>query len=158
MITADEWGAKFGDDYTERNLDISGRGVFWNDLISTYEIRSALEVGCNTGANLRSMGIAVTGVDVNQQALELVPLGIPTRRADATDLPFMANDFDLVFTFGVLIHIPPNDLDTAMREIVRVSKRYVFAGEYLGDDEVPYRGGVLWRRDYGSLYQDIGLK
>jgi hypothetical protein len=57
-----------------------------------------------------------------------------------------------------LIHISHVDLGQAMREIRRVSRRFVFCGEYLGDDEVSYRGGMLWRRDYGKLYRDMGLK
>ena len=158
-LTAKDWASEFGDGYTERqDLDTSERRHFWGALIENYGIKSVLEVGCNTGTNLAQMEAPLRmGVDVNQHALDQVPGGIWTTHADATKLPFAANDFDLVFTFGVLIHIPPDEIEQAMREIVRVSRRYVFCGEYLGDDTVPYRGEILWRRDYGRLYQDLGL-
>lgn len=156
--TSEDWGAQFGDDYTERNPVSGDRSGFWQDLCSTYEISSVLEVGCGSGPNLTGWRIPnVVGVDVNRKALEQVPDHVNAYVAEATKLPFASNIFDLAFTFGVLVHIPPDELQKAMREIIRVSRRYVFAGEYLGDDEVDYRGGVLWRRDYGGLYQDMGL-
>ena len=60
---------------------------------------------------------------------------------------------------GVLIHQPEETLDKVMSEMVRVSSRYVFCGEYYDTEtvEVPYRGhdGALFRRDYGSLFLDL---
>lgn len=160
MILTKDWGAAFGDEYTERNsLFLGDRSRFWKDLCSTYEVSSLLEVGCGTGPNLAGLRVPnMVGVDVNEKALEQVPDHVSTYVAEATELPFATDMFDLVLTFGVLVHISPDELHKAMREIARVSRRYVFAGEYLGDDEVDYRGGVLWRRDYGGLYQDAGLK
>lgn len=156
--TQDDWGSDFGDDYTDRNPSSGDRSSFWKDLCSTYEISSVLEVGCGSGHNFAGLRVPnMVGVDVNEKALAQVPDHVSTHVGDATMLDFATDLFDLVLTFGLLVHIPPDDLQKAMREIVRVSRRYVFAGEYLGDDEVDYRGGVLWRRDYGGLYQDMGL-
>ena len=46
-----------------------------------------------------------------------------------------------------------------MREIHRVSRRYIACVEYFADspEEVTYRGesGRMWRRDYGSAYMDL---
>lgn len=155
------WTGEFGDAYTERNLQAGeGRGVFWRTLMTDLSsVNTALEVGCNVGANLiplSEFSIDVTGVDVNQKALDQVPSTIPTRRCSASDLPFADASFDLTFTMGVLIHIPPEDLLKAMSGIVRCSSRYVLCGEYFAEnvETVPYRGEdyALWRRDYGSLY------
>jgi hypothetical protein len=71
-------------------------------------------------------------------------------------LPFEDRNFELVFTTGVLIHLPEDALPGAMAEIVRCSSRYVLCGEYYADEpvQVPYRGhtGALFKRDYGRLY------
>jgi hypothetical protein len=68
---------------------------------------------------------------------------------------------ELVFTAGVLIHVPPAGLDAFMRAIVAASSQYVLAIEYAADveTEIEYRGqmGMLWKRPFGKLYQDLGL-
>lgn len=161
------WAGEFGDDYVVRNRAAGeGRRPFWEERVTALGFGSALEVGCNVGANLAWLAEllgagSVAGVDVNERALEIlrsrVP-GIDVRRAAARDLPFGDGAFDLVFTTGVLIHQPPDELPRVMDEIVRCSRRYVLCGEYRADDleEVPYRGqqGALFRHDYGRLYQE----
>jgi ubiquinone/menaquinone biosynthesis C-methylase UbiE len=62
------------------------------------------------------------GVEPNQYALELaralsVKVGI--LHGHSFDLPFKDGYFDLVFTAGVLIHIPLEDLPTALSEAYR---------------------------------------
>ena len=161
------WAGDFGDEYTERNCDAeSGRRSFWESRLGALGVRSALEVGCNLGGNLRWIAELlgpenVAGVDVNRKALDLllerVP-GVDARLASGADLPFEDASFDLVFTMGVLIHQDPEtQLVPMMREIVRCSRRYVLAGEYHADTltEVPYRGqeGALFKQDFGGLYQ-----
>jgi pseudaminic acid biosynthesis-associated methylase len=161
------WAGTFGDDYAVRNAAAGdGRRPFWEARLGRLGFGSALEVGCNVGANTRwlaeLLGAAnVAGVDVNEQALatarEAVP-GADLRVASARSLPFADASFDIVFTTGVLIHQPPGELDQVMDEIVRCSSRYVLCGEYKAEalEEVPYRGleGALFRNDYGRLYQE----
>jgi pseudaminic acid biosynthesis-associated methylase len=161
------WAGEFGDDYVVRNRAAGeGRRPFWEARLAALEVGSALEVGCNVGANLywlaELLGAGnVAGVDVNEQALEILRARVPeidARRAVARELPFGDGAFDLAFTTGVLIHQPPDELPRVMDEIVRCSRRYVLCGEYRADDleEVPYRGqeGALFRHDYGRLYQE----
>lgn len=70
--------------------------------------------------------------------------------------------YDLVFTAGVLIHVAPDNLPKLMNEIVAASSRYVLAIEYASETEemVEYRGvkDRLWKRNYGALYEGLGLK
>ena len=163
------WAGEFGDEYTERNRDAeTGRGAFWARRLDALGARSALEVGCNMGGNLRWIADVlgaenVAGVDVNRKALELlrerVP-GVDAREASGARLPFEDASFDLVFTMGVLIHQDPrSQLEPMMRDIVRCSRRFVIAGEYHADEliEVPYRGqeGALFKQDFGALYQRL---
>ena len=164
------WEGEFGDAYVERNIDAAAkRGDFWRDLLARVPVSSALEVGCNVGGNLvwiaEQLGTAnIAGVDVNGTALEILAGRLPgadLRSATAVALPFADQSFDLVFTMGVLIHVAPVDLEPAMREVIRCSRRYILAGEYYAPQvtEVPYRGheGALYKRDYGSLYQALGM-
>ncbi len=157
------WAGEFGDQYVERNADAGAvRGPFWAGILQSTSPRSALEVGCNVGANLRWLvdgDRRVVGVDVNQGALAALRRevgGATGVEAPARSLPFADNEFDLTFTMGVLIHQPDESLGAVMDELVRCSQRYVLIGEYHGDvtEEVPYRGvsGALFRRDYGALF------
>ena len=162
------WSGDFGDQYVERNAAADeGRSRFWTELLAKIKPASVLEVGSNVGGNLiwiaeQVGGDNLAGVDVNEKALsilrERVP-GVDARLASATDLPWGDGSFDLVFTTGVLIHQSPDALEQVMREIVRVSGRYVLCGEYYAEEltEVPYRGqkGALFKRDFGGLYQEL---
>jgi pseudaminic acid biosynthesis-associated methylase len=162
------WAGEFGDSYIERNAEAgAARGPFWRDVLGGLDVRSVLEVGCNVGPNLRWLQelvdpAAVFGVDVNQEALARVRTTLPKVNAvsaSARELPFRDRLFDLVFTTGVLIHLPPAAVPLAMSEIVRCSRRYVLCGEYYAETltEVSYRGqeGALYKRDFGGLYEEL---
>lgn len=159
------WAGEFGDQYVERNADAGAvRGAFWDEILRLTNPLSALEVGCNVGANLRWLADGerrVVGVDVNQSALAVLERevsGATGVEAPARSLPFADKEFDLTFTMGVLIHQPEESLGAVMDEMVRCSRRFVLVGEYHGSEteEVPYRGvsGALFRRDYGALFLD----
>jgi pseudaminic acid biosynthesis-associated methylase len=160
------WGGEFGDAYIERNRGAGeSRGRFWEALLSEFHAGRILEVGCNTGANLRWLVGRVPevyGIDVNAKALVEVRRTLPevnAVHAPARALPFRDGWFDLVFTMGVLIHQPPQALPLVMNEIVRCSSRYIVCGEYFAEEptEVGYRGetGALFKRDFGALYLDL---
>jgi pseudaminic acid biosynthesis-associated methylase len=157
------WSGDFGNAYIERNRAVSdARGPFWTTLLNQFSIDRVLEVGCNTGPNLRWLRERVPevyGVDVNSTALVEVRTTFPDVNAvksPGRDLPFRDGWFDMVFTMGVLIHQSPEALPLMMAEIVRCSRRYVLCGEYFAEEpvEVPYRGqrGALFKRDFGALY------
>ncbi|KKL95971.1 hypothetical protein LCGC14_1849140 [marine sediment metagenome] len=66
------------------------------------------------------------------------------------------NFFDLVFTSGVLIHLAPDDINGALKEIYRSSKRYIYGYEYFAEKytEIVYRGKkrALWKTNFTQLY------
>jgi spore coat polysaccharide biosynthesis protein SpsF len=162
------WSDEFGDAYAARNVDAwQRRGPFWRELLSKIKVGRVLEVGCNVGANLHWLSEIlapsdVFGVDVNEEALARARVLLPRANvvlASARELPFRDRWFDLVFTAGVLIHLPSTTLPRAMGEIVRCSARYVLCAEYFADEptEVQYRGehGALFKRDFGGLYEEL---
>lgn len=157
------WQGPGGVAYTERQPDL-GAAHHLRALLAPWlpELSSVLEVGCNRGDNLPAFSCEVTGVEPNQYARDVAKeKGWFVVDAAAHDLPFPNDTFDLVFTVGVLIHVPPERLDASLHEIVRVSGRYVLAVEYDSPTPQPvdYRGvrAGIWKRPYGDLYQDFGL-
>jgi pseudaminic acid biosynthesis-associated methylase len=161
------WAGTFGDEYTERNQYVGPRWKFWHEFVCRYGMLRVLEVGCNLGKNLSFIDneiweefdalAEVYGIDVNWEALE--SKGARGRiYGKATDIPFKDSYFDLVFTCGLLIHVPPEDLLTVMGECVRTSRKYVMFMEYYAEEEeqVEYHGerDVLWKRPYKEIFLD----
>ena len=162
------WGGDFGNAYISRNRDAGDvRGPFWGMILQEFPVASALEVGCNVGANLQWIAAKVPprqvyGVDINLTALAELHGRLPEVNAiwsPARELPFRDRWFDLVFTAGVLIHQPESTLPLVMAEVVRCSRRYILCVEYFSPQttEVFYRGqsGALFKRDYGRIYQEL---
>jgi pseudaminic acid biosynthesis-associated methylase len=171
------WRGAFGKEYTDRNaltleqmdeLYKKNYGVsrtklnevFLGDLDRSAKI---LEVGSNLGNQLLSlqrMGFEnLYGIEVNSYAIERAKANtknINIIRGDAFDIPFKDRCFDLVFTSGVLIHIALQDIERALREIYRCSRKYIWGFECYADSytEVRYRGhdNLLWKTDFASLY------
>jgi SAM-dependent methyltransferase len=119
----------------------------------------ALELGCGTGfflLNLMQAGVAKTGsvtdlspgmVETALRNAEGLGLDVDGRVADAERIAYDDDTFDLVVGHAVLHHIP--DLDTALREVLRVLKpggRFVFAGEptRVGDRYARALGRITW--------------
>lgn len=166
--TADFWRGEFGNAYTRRNqVDWRSRVPFWQNILARTHPGSILEVGCNAGWNLRAIRQvnptpSLLGVDVNQAAIaEASDAGLPVMEASACNLAGLGS-FDLVFTAGLLIHIAPDDLSNVMGGIIAASRQHVLAIEYADETEVEvnYRGhdAKLWRRPFGKLYQERGLR
>jgi len=162
------WEGDFGDAYVDRNRAAGEhRASFWQAVLAEFPVQRVLEVGCNTGANLRWVKDCVSprqvyGVDINIKALEELKQslsGVNAVWSPARDLPFRDSWFDLTFTMGVLIHQPPDILPLIMSEVVRCSRKFVLCGEYYSEEltEMNYRGetGALFKRDFGELYKRL---
>jgi len=161
------WEGEFGKAYTDRNvIDWHTRLPAFRQMLDGLPIKRALEVGCNRGHNLIALaellggGGDIVGIEPNRYSLELARASstkVGVLYGHAFDLPFKDGYFDLVFTAGVLIHIPLTDLPAALAEIYRVSKRYILAIEYFAEEEtvIHYRGhdDLLWKRDFLKHYR-----
>ena len=101
------------------------------DRISQEYPRGRLiEVGCSMGndtVQLARRGLAVTGVDLTQSAVDLIRQRFSEQKlagefhvADAEQLPLDDELFDVAYSFGVLHHTP--DTGRAVAEIHRVLK------------------------------------
>jgi SAM-dependent methyltransferase len=128
-----------------------------------------LEIGCGLGtdgAQFAKAGADYTGVDLTEAAIELARkrfelFGLPgeIRIADAENLEFPDQSFDVVYSHGVLHHTP--DINAAVQEIHRVLKpsgRAIVMLYHRGSYN--YRVGirVLRRAGAGLLKSDAGIK
>lgn len=98
------------------------------DALNVGDTR-VLEIGLGQGAESEGLirrGARWTGIDLTPEAIRRVSLRLKLHglsyegitQASATAIPFPDESFDLVFSHGVLHHIP--DIDVAQAEIARV--------------------------------------
>lgn len=172
-----QWTGYFGRDYTDRNilsltqLERTYKGRYGVTRIEMNRMflgklpRSTriLEVGSNIGNQLiclQKMGFRnLYGIEPQDYAIELSKksaAGINIMRGDIFDIPFKDEYIDLIFTSGVLIHISPQNIHKAMKEIYRCARRYIWGFEYYSEryTKVVYRGQkkLLWKANFLELY------
>jgi ubiquinone/menaquinone biosynthesis C-methylase UbiE len=128
-----------------------------------------LEIGCGMGtdgAKFAEAGAIYTGVDLTKAAIELARkrfelsgLEGDFKVADAEKLDFADDEFDVVYSHGVLHHTP--DIEGAIREIHRVLKpggRAIVMLYHRGSYN--YRVGIriLRRAGAGLLKSESGIR
>lgn len=164
------WENDFGVEYTRRKLQVHEaegalRKSFWRDLMSQLPgVGSVTEIGCNAGMNLEAIhdtrpDLELVGIEPNDFAFEAATARAKGRyRITAGDLWSLPTDAtaDLVFTCTVLIHVAPDDLESAMRNIFNLSRRFILTMEYYWPlvKEIEYRGlgSALWKQDFGVAW------
>ena len=85
-----------------------------------------LDVGCGHNEfaiECRSRGIAATGVDFACPGADIV--------APAQSLPFADKRYETVTAFDMLEHLRPEEVRSVLRELARVSSRFVFSISYV---------------------------
>ena len=124
---------------------------FWQPVIPTFQKHfgltgrsSLLDVGCAKGFMLHDLvelipDIMVSGVDVSDYAIEHAMDDIKSKVqvADARDLPFADNSFDVVIAINTIHNLDRDDCAQALREIERVSRKgsFITVDAYRNDDE-----------------------
>jgi len=162
------WAGEFGNDYIVRNRDSAlldhNRALFDKILSHTQGVTSAIEFGANIGNNLRALrdlrpAIELHSVEINATAAaEIETWGGATVEV-ASLLDFVpSRQWDLSFTKGVLIHLPPQALPDIYDKLVAASSRYVMVCEYYSPTpvDVNYRGHehALFKRDFAGEIMD----
>jgi pseudaminic acid biosynthesis-associated methylase len=172
------WQDKFGDEYQERNpasyTEVAKRTAIWKKIIpkvskeDTSSIMynppsSILEIGAGQGSNLYALKDLWNNrfmwytnlyyTEVNKKQIDkLETEGFILYLPDSKK-----KFFDLVFTYGVLIHTPPAELDAMFQKMYDLSEKYVVFCEYYRPEleDLEYRGmkGEMWGNDFGKLFK-----
>jgi len=158
------WAGEFGNDYITRNRDgallDNNRALFDKILAQTQGVTSAIEFGSNIGNNLRALRELLPkanlhSVEINAKAAAEIEAwgGATVEVASLLDFE-PQRQWDLSFTKGVLIHLPPEALPGVYDKLVAASSRYVMVCEYYNPTpvEVSYRGHehALFKRDFAG--------
>jgi SAM-dependent methyltransferase len=147
---------KFGKDFFDGDRKHGYGGFsyfprFWQPVIPTFKEHfgltaesSVLDVGCGKGFMLHDMaelipGISVKGIDISEYAIEntIEELKPHVRVANARNLPFENNSFDVVISINTVHNLERDECAVALREIERVSrgKSFVTVDAYRSEEE-----------------------
>ncbi|MFN2439857.1 MAG: pseudaminic acid biosynthesis-associated methylase [Chitinophagaceae bacterium] len=163
------WKEKYAKDYITKNSNyaLDGGIKCWAKMLERVEyIGSLLECGSNIGKNINILNHVLPSA--SKSIIEISPdaYGIVTARyqlnqsfnGPIVESSFKQNEFDLVFTMGVLIHIHPDDLLANMQKMFQYSSRYILMGEYFNRTPVmiEYHGekDKLFKSDFGKLFME----
>jgi SAM-dependent methyltransferase len=150
-VVAKQWGHDYWDGdrrygYGGYHYDGRWRAVA-DEIARHYGLKAGqrvLDVGCGKAFLLYELaqavpGLEVQGIDVSQYGMEHAKEEVRPflQLANATDLPFEDDSFDLVISISTLHNLLAYDLEKALHEIVRVGKGrgYLVVESYRNEEE-----------------------
>ena len=124
---------------------------FWTPVVPTLKEHfsltsnsNLLDVGCAKGFMLHDIaqaipGINLKGVDISEYAITnaIEDMQQKIQVADARELPFEDNSFDVVISINTIHNLEKDDLAKALKEIERVSKgkSFITVDAYNSEEE-----------------------
>ena len=124
---------------------------FWKDVVPSFREHygltgdsALLDVGCAKGFMISDFvryipGIKVRGVDISEYAIWHAKYDVrdSVLVANAIDLPFEDNSFDLVTAITTIHNLEGDDLIASLREIMRVSRgdAFITVDAFRNDEE-----------------------
>ncbi len=106
----------------------SGLWVLAHNLSGNLSGKKVLDAGCGDGwytDRISKEAGETFGADYSPRAIGFASLIVSSAKfkvSSLLELPFPDNYFDVIFSFQVLEHIPPQDFDVAVGELARVLK------------------------------------
>ncbi|EII7298760.1 methyltransferase domain-containing protein [Vibrio cholerae] len=102
-----------------------------NQIIETCGFGKVLDIGCGEGklvAELVNSGVDAFGLDISDVVIERANSRLKGRfkQGSILELPFQDNHFDTVVSTDCMEHLTPDDVPAALKEICRVTGKYVF--------------------------------
>ena len=146
----------------------------WRELLNSNS--SFLEVGIGAGEILffyQEKNIDYFGIDISDFVIdELRERGLNLKQSSCHDISFPNNSFDVVTHLDGMEHIPLEWERQSVREEIRVSRKYVFQANAMGEaylDHVSKLGGFDevhvniknesgWDSFYTGICEEIGCK
>jgi len=128
------------------------------------EIQKVIDVGCAWGKTLKywkKRKVKVTGVDVSKVTVKFCKKqGYKCYLASATDLSmFSDKEFDLYMATDMYEHLRTDDLDDAIKEAIRVTKKYLLIRPHPCKDQRKKLHLTVWSlEEWESFFKKHGLK
>ncbi|MDP8244279.1 MAG: class I SAM-dependent methyltransferase [Candidatus Hinthialibacter antarcticus] len=154
---------------------------FWTDTVKRFrdhyqlpEDARILDVGCAKGFMMYDLSLLmpkayIRGIDVSKYAYdhaheEMKPF---IQVANANNIPFEDDSFDLVICINTIHNLPPIDCKQAFREIQRVTRKDAFVMNDAWRNEAEHQSMLNWNLtaltymhvdDWKKLFDEVGYK
>jgi SAM-dependent methyltransferase len=165
------WASKGKDIIEKYWLAAIPRTMWFLEELKKYEYESIYEIGCNSGRNLfKIKNKVVGGIDINSKAIEFAKEKNPKGLFSVGAIQTMPLDkFDIVFSSGVLLHIPPEDIRDVIKSMIGKAAKYVMHMETNGDNSIlngpahmkpkdKVNKKLFWEPNIVAIYKDLGFK
>lgn len=136
---------------------------FATEVIAPLRPKSVLELGCGAGRNLAHIvsavpGVEATGVEINPTAAERARVELAGNgkilNCSLYALPEDIGLFDVVYTVGVLMHVPHDSVRAVVRDMANKAENAVVHFELHGTSHA--FDFHRYPRDYGALHAELG--
>jgi ubiquinone/menaquinone biosynthesis C-methylase UbiE len=126
---------------------------------------SLVEIGCAYGESIISIcdkypDIRLAAVDISTSMLEvaekrLFGCRVKLSLVDGETLPFLTNEFDIAYTCGMFIHVPPINIALYVKEVMRVCRVGCFCESRF---KKRYNGrSIYFCHDYSAILDNLGF-
>ena len=135
-----------------------------NEYFENKEVK-ILELGCNVGRNINKLfenGFKnLFAIEINSEAIKLMEKSFPqtfsSTKIYETSIEnkikeFSNNQFDIVFSMAVLMHVH-NDSDWVFEHIARISKKKLIIIEH-----EKIKSKKVFLRNYKNIFEKFGLR
>jgi ubiquinone/menaquinone biosynthesis C-methylase UbiE len=154
------------DQYSKLHRDDAGYGDLKNfaKLVVTHcGLGKMLVIGCHEGSfvgELLKLCVDAFGIDFSEKEVECANQRFNGRfhHISTLDFPFKDMEFDTVVVSGFLEYLLPEDIETVLQEICRVSRRFVFLQIATVQDASNQRLTVKGRAWWEKCCINIGLR
>lgn len=161
----DGWSGHYSKQKAQQKID---KSQYWLlKKIEELRPKNVLEIGCGFGRNLKfllehlSYPASLIGFDISESMIRKAKQSLDERAylgcADVNTLPFHEKSYDLVFTHAILMHVPEKNIENAIREMIRIAKKYLVIIEETYWSAGNVRGSVLKPNEYTFIYDYIEL-
>jgi len=152
------------------------RSKFYVDQLRQYNFESIFEVGYFAARNLYYIqqafsSVKLAGLEINPKAVKFAKekLGQDSDLLcmDLYDMDDIKETYDIVFSSGVLIHVPTDNIKDVLEKMIRRANKYVMHIEQNGNNELAagpkhlkpkYKSSDQWQwnNDIIGTYKDLG--
>ena len=120
------------------------------------DFESVLEIGSQWGENLKAIqnifpDKKLVGIDIDNETTGEARkvTGLDLRLGDILHNSFHDGEFDVVFAEALFCMLDPRDVETALKEVLRIAKKYVILVELKTSERVGFvqggRTGANWK-------------